>query len=403
MRVVWALLPLLLAGCLDGASHVETPPAATDVVPVLPTFGVPVVVGTQGNEPVTRVGPDGTIYVAALQYVYVSTDAGASFHKVPATGATPIYASDSALTVSPAGRAYVAFDWPYAGHTAVCSSADRGATWGCSPLVVPGATDRMWILAPTADDVYLITGQTLDRPTFMVSHDQGKTWSQTYQDLRDESQGADLAFDPVTKHIVEAASGGSGWGVRAWAMDGTWLGFTSIDLRTPEPTLAVDDAGTWWATACAPGKGSCAPAAAWSKDQGKTWTIEAVPFGATTSFMHFIDARQPGRVALIWYETKASTADDPNAEWRVAASQTLDGKHWSTTVLTADPVHKGPLCRSLGCLGADRFAGDFLGLDLDARGDLYASWNRQTGDKLLPATQLNPGDWERVEFARTHA
>ena len=31
----------------------------------------------------------------------------------------------------------------------------------------------MWIVAPTDKDAYLITGQTLDRPTLAVTHDAG--------------------------------------------------------------------------------------------------------------------------------------------------------------------------------------------------------------------------------------
>src|SRR5262249_35669814 len=160
------------------------------------------------------------------------------------------------------GRAYVAFDWPYAGETAACTSGDSGKSWSCAPIVVPGATDRMWIVAPTDKDAYLMTGQTLDRPTFAVTHDAGASWSIASFCPHTESQGADLAWDPVQKVVVEAASTDSGWGVRSWKPDGSFVGTKEMKLKAPEPTVAIDAAGTWWAVACANESGSCGLAVA---------------------------------------------------------------------------------------------------------------------------------------------
>jgi hypothetical protein len=378
-------------------------PAASALSDIL-AFGPAVKVGTNGNEPVVRVGSDGTVYVAALQYVYVSRDDGATFSPVAAEGSTPIYASDSALAVSPAGRAYVVFDWPYAGQTAVCSSADRGATWSCDPLVVPGATDRMWIAAPTANDVYVITGETLDRPTFAVSHDQGKTWKVTYFDPMTGVQGADLAWDPIRHLVVEAASdpnASGSWGIRSWKSDGTYGGFEKETIASPEPTVAVDAAGTWWATACANETGPCAPAVAMSRDTGKTWNLTPLPFSGHSLLMPFVAAGAANRVALAWYETNATSASDASAEWRVVGAQTLDGKTWTPFLLTPTPVHTGAMCRAVTCLGDARFAGDFLGLAFGPQGNLHVTWMRQTAQKLPPTTQLQAQPWDEVQYART--
>lgn len=408
MRLLGGLglvLLLVLAGCTTPAT-VQPQGGLVPTLPVpLPSFGDVVIVGDDGNEPVLRVAPDGTIYIGALHHVYVSTDDGASFKEVDFLGNLPMYASDTALSVAPDGRAYVAFDWPYLGQTAVCNTTDRGATWGCAELAVPGATDRMWVLAPTEKDAYLITGQAAAKPTFAVSHDAGATWTQTWQDLTQDVQGADLAWDPVQQLIVEAAANpsGPGWGVRAWRPDGSFVGFTPMDVRAPggDATLAVDGAGTWWANACAEGDG-CPPAVAMSKDQGKTWNVTPLPIDQGKTFLlRFVTAGAADRVAAGWYESPTTSADDAVAEWRFVVVQTADGKTWERTVLTPEPVHKGPMCSSISCLGEARFAGDFIGLGFDAEGDLHASWNRQVGPKIPPTSQVALQKWEQVEYART--
>jgi hypothetical protein len=399
-----AVLGWLLAGCAAPAA--PTLPAVNP--PRLPGFLPPVVVGLYGNEPVVRVAPDGTVYVAALQDLYVSTDGGATFHEADFKGAIPVYASDSALAVSPAGKAYVAFDWPYAGQTAVCGSTDRGATWACAPVAVPGATDRMWILAPTAQDVYLVTGETLDRPTFAVSHDAGATWTIKSVQADVEVQGADLAWDPLNERVLEAAEApnGTGWGIRSFSKDGDYQGFYAVNLPAPagSETLAVDAAGTWWALACAPRVDRCAPAVARSRHDGEEpWNVTALPFDATTMLLPFLAAGPADRVAVAWYETSAKSASDPGAAWRVAVAQTADGVAWNTTLLTPDPVHTGPVCAGVTCLGENRFAGDFLGVAVDDQGGAHVTWERQTDHKLLPTGQQPPPlpSWERVEYAQT--
>jgi hypothetical protein len=403
MRLVAALLLLaLLAGCVAPAGI--SPASTPDPTQLLPGFGKLVKVGDFGNEPVIRVAPDGTIYVAALQHVYVSVDNGASFKEVDFKGNLPIYASDSALAVAPDGRAYVTFDWPYAGETAVCDSADKGASWHCSPIVVPGATDRMWIVAPTAKDAYLVTGEQLDRPTFAATHDAGQSWSITSMDWTEEVQGEDLAWDPVLKVVVEAADNpnGGNWGVRTITTDGKYQGFQAMEIPAPgTPTLAVDAAGTWWAATCAdPKADKCVPAVASSVDQGKHWAVHNFTFNGKTILLPFVAAGSAGHVAMGWYETNATSADDTAAEWRFVLARSADGQAFRTEVLTPDPVHKGAMCKAVTCLGDNRFAGDFLGLAFGPRDDLHATWIKQTGTKLLPAGQ-SPTPYTEVQYART--
>lgn len=400
LLAVGLVLVVVLSGCVAGGKVQST----SSLPSLVPAFLDRIVkVGDDGNEPVIRVAPDGTIYVAALQYLYVSHDNGTSFKPADFKGALPMYASDSALAVAPDSHAYIAFDWPYAGQTAVCNSRDDGKTWACADIAVPGATDRMWLVAPTTKDVYLITGQTLDRPTFAVSHDAGASFSITSFDAQQQVQGADLAWDPVQKLVVEAASDpdGPGWGVRSWKSDGTFVGFAPMKIASSEPTLAVDAAGTWWATACMDTTKDCKLAAARSTDAGKSWVLTPMPTKAKQHLLPFIVAGAADRVAMGWYEANGTTPDDAANEWRVIAAQTSNAASWTATTLTKDPVHKGAMCSSASCLGENRYAGDFLGLAFGPDNALHATWMHQTGTKGVPATQLSTGKWEQVEYTRT--
>ena len=110
----------------------------------------PVSVGTLGNEPVIALAPDGTLYISALQHLYLSIDGGASWADVIGPPEAQVNLNtDSSISVDPGNRLYFTFDYPYAGSTAVCTTDDRGVTWLCNPAVVPGGTDRMWVIAPT--------------------------------------------------------------------------------------------------------------------------------------------------------------------------------------------------------------------------------------------------------------
>src|SRR5438128_9080605 len=141
----------------------------------------PVTVGVDGNEPLLAEAPDGTLYISALQHLYRSTNSGTSWTELLG----PIYAStinlnsDSSISVDPGNRLYFTFDYPYAGTTAVCTSDDRGVTWNCNPAVVPGGTDRMWILAPTTTAAYEVTNEGLYETAFLQSSDRGGTWTPT--------------------------------------------------------------------------------------------------------------------------------------------------------------------------------------------------------------------------------
>ncbi len=90
----------------------------------------PVSVGTVGDEPIVTAAPDGTLYISALQHMYLSTDGGGTWSAIvgPPEGEQLNLNSDSSISVNPGNRLYFTFDYPYAGTTAVCTTDDRGGT-----------------------------------------------------------------------------------------------------------------------------------------------------------------------------------------------------------------------------------------------------------------------------------
>jgi len=170
-----ALLAASLRSNEGSPARTENQPAQNSPAPA--GASAPVTVGTSGNEPLIAIAPDGTLYISALQYVYISTNSGSSWSRAPLPiEAQTALATDSSISIAPNNRLYYSFDYPYAGTTAVCTTDNRGATWACNPAVVPGGTDRMWVLATTNNIAYEVTNEGLYETTFLSSTDGGLTW-----------------------------------------------------------------------------------------------------------------------------------------------------------------------------------------------------------------------------------
>src|SRR5438270_7357253 len=93
-----------------------------------------VTIGVDGNEPLVRAAPDGTLYVSALQHLYYSRDDGMLWHQSVGSpyNTTLNQNSDSSIQVDARNRLYMTFDWPYAGTTAVCTSDDHATSLQCN-------------------------------------------------------------------------------------------------------------------------------------------------------------------------------------------------------------------------------------------------------------------------------
>src|SRR5438105_2103506 len=69
----------------------------------------PVAVGVDGNEPIVKVAPDGTLYISALEYLYLSRDSGADYTPTKSTDSL-LNPNDGPLILQPrTGRVYQPF------------------------------------------------------------------------------------------------------------------------------------------------------------------------------------------------------------------------------------------------------------------------------------------------------
>lgn len=364
-----------------------------------PSVATPITVGTSGNEPIVAIAPDGTLYISALQYIYLSTDNGTTWARVPLPlEAQVALATDSSISIAPNNRLYYSFDYPYAGSTAVCTTDNRGVAWTCNPAVVPGGTDRMWVLATANNVAYDVTNQGLYETAFLTSTDGGLTWvpkaigggvlePQTGPLLQGPCSTnvvqpvkiygtlpADIpefklyVYDPVTSGAVLSAVRGTGLG---------------LPLALPSASFGRD--GTLYIASEIPNlAGGRQVVVARSVNEGTSWTtLPAIPGTETgTSIFSWVAADEPGHVGVIFYNTP--TNGDPGtlttANWSTMWAETFnaDSAAPTWTLTTVDTlIHVGPICVAADCMGTNRFAGDFINAIIDRTGVAHLTWMGQ--------------------------
>jgi len=181
MRVRRTVLTILLAAATASTAVTAALTGSVAHASSRSRLGSPVTVGVDGNEPLIKVAPDGTLYISALEFLYVSADGGRSWFRSPGTiysnteyeGQGVNFNTDSSIDVDSNGRLYFTFDYPYAGVTAVCTSDDHAQHFSCDPKTVPGGTDRMWLAAPSTKRAYLVTNEGLYQTLLFTSSDRG--------------------------------------------------------------------------------------------------------------------------------------------------------------------------------------------------------------------------------------
>jgi hypothetical protein len=385
-------------------------------------------VGTVGNEPLTAVAPDGTVYVSALQYIYRSTDKGAHWTSVPLpvnSGVTE-YKSDSSIAVDPGGRLYYTFDYPYAGITAVCTSDDRGDTWHCDNATIPGGTDRMWISAPTKTEAFLTTNEGLYQPVFASTSDRGATWQVRGTGNSGANPYTGVPVARATGPVIQPVNVGSDLVVNIYSrtagtLDPSQTVKTGLPASNTGPSAAFDAAGVLYtATEAANDDGGRGVTIGRSTDNGKKWTrLPALPGSQTgTAIFTAVAAGARGHVGVLYYWTPSSKAPDSvpaNAIWyaRYVDSTNADSAHPTWRLTTLEKLqHKGLICRGLNCdldesstppkKTAARFAGDFVGASIGPDGAAYLSW--MGADKQPGNLPVDPSsDYGVLRFARVPA
>ena len=407
-------LPLLcgaaVAVCAAGA--VTTPARAGTGAG---TVGAPVTVGPFGNEPLIKVAPDGTLYIAALEYVYVSRDHGATWFRSPGTLFLNPEAqqqgvnlnTDTSIDVDPGGRFYLTFDYPYAGTTAVCTSDDRAQSFSCDNTALPGGTDRMWLTAPSNGAAFLTSNEGLYHTLFFTSGDRGQSWSLqkttdsplnpndgppvrspvsplVYQPFDNNASNQSATDDelsgPIQVHVWDPTSSSP---TPAAELDTPLQAGAALDdlAMTPDGTiyLVSEDVSSTDSSGNPTGKDVQVVR---SSDGGATWTkLPPLPGTATgTSAFSWIATGADGHVGVIYYRTPEGARADgvsAGAVWDVRWAETDNAEAaaptWTTQTVDA-AVHTGPICATTGCPGNGRFAGDFISAVFDAAGAPHLAW-----------------------------
>jgi hypothetical protein len=412
----------LISACLAlSASAFAKKPTATPTptpAPIPPP--APVTVGVDGNEPIVAAAPDGTLYISALQHIYRSTDSGASWSELLG----PIYASslnlnsDSSISVDPANRLYFTFDYPYAGTTAVCTSDDRGTTWTCNPTVVPGGTDRMWVLAPTLSDAYEVTNEGLYETSFLHSTDRGSTWVPTSigSGLLEPQSGPLLqrpglsdvlqvikVYGTLPQEVPElkvyvyhpGATGSIISDIRS----------TGLALPSALPSAAYGKDGQLWvASEEANAAGGKQVVLGRSTNDGITWSkLAPIPGTSTgTAIFSWVAAGGPHHVGVIYYYTSdipvngdltTLTSSTWSAMWAESFNADSATPTWNVRTVES-AVHTGAICVAADCSGDNRFAGDFINAIMDKNDVAHLTW--MVEDMSTQATAIH---YERVASA----
>src|SRR3954452_21986980 len=265
----------------------------------------------------------------------------------------------------------------------------------------------MWLAVKDATTSYLVSNEGLYQTVFAVSSDRGSTYvpKQAAGTLADPTDGPVLVspksgavvqpiidnatnatattnfesgpavlrvYDPasaspaaVTTYPIPLTAGGALPGA-AYGRDGALYVATEKAFRSGG---AITDVGVQVAR---------------STDDGKTWTLLPTLPGTTTGTSTFVavGAGTAGHVGVVFY--RAHIAGDPGAvpattRWDAVYEETHDAlsahPHWTTTVVDAG-VHAGVICATAGCIGAGRFAGDFLDTGFDEQDRPIVVWVR---------------------------
>jgi PKD repeat protein len=377
------LVVALLASLSGSATNASSVPSAS--------LGFPIFVGGSGNEPIIITAPDGTLYISALQHLYRSTDSGEYWTKLvgPPLASTLTLASDSSIAADPGGRLYFTFDYPYAGTTAVCTSDDRGNTWSCNPLVAPGVTDRMWVLAPSTSAAYLVTNQGLYQTLFLTSIDRGLTWvpSRVGNGLF-EPQTGPLLQKPGSPQVLQIIKGSGGLSLYVYSLSVTGAALSDrrpVGLPNPLalPSASfTSDGALYVASESQSASGGRQVVLARTTNEGVNWTqLPPIPHTTSgTATFSAVAAGSPGHVGVLYYYTP--TAGDPgtmgdevvwSAVWAESYNANTASPRWKITTVE-QTVHAGLICIASNCTGAGRFAGDFISAVIDSNDKAHLTW-----------------------------
>ncbi|MFA5860331.1 MAG: sialidase family protein [Candidatus Thermoplasmatota archaeon] len=421
-------LASLVAGCASPANPPTTPTLTTPEVGA-GAFTTPVVVTKGTAEPGLLLDNESNVWVHAPGGLWKSADNGATFTAID-FGPGPVFGGDAELTIARNGSLYYS-DLEQLAALSVFSSHDKGKTWSYQPIASDAPlTDRQWMangkdvgpLAGAPDAVYLAYNQLASGVWVTKSTDGGLKWT---PHLAFATSGAtevdfqtmgNIVVDPKGIVYVSFTMGSAGAPLtpplNGYAVvvlvseDGglTWTPRTvakgAESYSNLFPILAVDDAGTLYATFAAKLEGGTTDVwLTYSKDHGAKWSkpvkvdshvgSHAQPWVSTGDV--------PGELALAWYENPLpGRPQDVKGEWHVQASYTKNGDTDAPTFremqVSPGTVHKGPICvDGVLCQGGRELL-DFFQIRLDARNVAHVAYadNAEGGAKVIYTRSTSP-------------
>ena len=161
---------------------------------------------------------------------------------------------------------------------------------------------------------------------------------------------------------------------------------TGLALQTALPSGAFSRDGVLYVCSEEPNPaGGKQVVVARSPDEGVTWTkLPSLP-GTTTGTATFtwVAAGDPGHIGVLYYysadngsDSGVMTTSDWDAVWAESFNADTAAPTWAVTTVES-LVHTGAICAAAGCMGTDRFAGDFISALIDTTGAAHLTWMKQ--------------------------
>lgn len=420
MRVVWMLMIVAFAGCLDdGSSSTREEPteAAGELMfldpvalecptdnPLYTVYGLQYQDCAGFGEPTLEVAGDGTIWYSSVCCVgqappiWRSFDGGLTFKPYPFANLTGVVRDalgvEGDFAIDTAGNVYF-FDITAATAYITKFSAD-GTHQHTKPDVFPPLVDRPWIRAGGENEVFIFYNTGVMGTNFYRSTDGGLTWDYPgYTNfpcpLMAFGQGLDR------DHMVV---GGCPGAPGAWiTTDGGATWSSKYNLPLPDGWSgsenymqgSIDTAGNAWV-----------PVTAGNGEHGTIFVFKITPDGDVEG--PFESTPQDGIVDKPWsiagdgvyahayYAARdVSGPNSTDAEWFLSVDYTLDeGASWETVIADEKSVLSGSFGRNLG---------DFLQMRQAENGDLVIAYAaRESGELVNYFVRSSGMDFGHTEF-----
>jgi hypothetical protein len=334
---------------------------------------------------------------------WISKDEGLTWEPHP-YGRNAMGSGDSYSVIAQDGTIY--YTDLYLWSSTIDTSKDGGETWIRNPLAtVTRLGDRQWLrMGPTvnplpgmqAETVYLIyndipLGLVIQRSSWTS---QGLVWVMGNNRLPVTGNAGSRDYFAVDSNdgTIYLPNKENGNDIVVYVSDDGANSFTRYQVGS----YTEDIQNIFIAADCdSVGNVYLTWSSQWhifmgvSQDRGVTWEVTQVTQTNGTRVLPWIVAGDPGRAAVVWYDTPDDygTSDEKEdfVNWSVQCAITTDALSDNMSFIQTpilDYVHSGTI--STGGLGgeSDRDLGDFFTNDVDSKGRMIVTFGRDGDDGL---------------------